>query len=62
MYKPYILDIKNNFNNYSNFDFIVKRNELLNKCIFFKKHMLTPSISVSEDDSSSVDIFTLTPL
>ena len=41
-------------------------NEILNKCIFFKKHMLTPSISVSEineiDDSSSVDIFTITPL
>ena len=38
----------------------------LNKCIFFKKHMLTPSISVSEinemDDSSSVDVFTITPL
>ena len=33
---------------------------------FFKKHMLTPSISVSEinemDDSSSVDVFTLTRL
>ena len=29
---------------------------------FFKKYMLTPSVSVSEiDDSSSVDIFTITP-
>ena len=32
-------------------------NEILNKCIFLKKHMLTPSISVSEDD-----VFTITPL
>lgn len=31
----------------------------MNEMYFFKKHMLTPSISVSEmDDSSSVDIFT----
>lgn len=40
MYKPYILDIKNNFNNYSNFDFIVKRNELLNKISEIKNFYL----------------------
>lgn len=40
IYKPYILDIKNNFNNYSNFDFIVKRNELLNKISEIKNFYL----------------------
>ena len=40
MYKPYILDIKNNFNNYSNFDFIVKRNELLSKISEIKNFYL----------------------
>lgn len=40
MYKSYILDIKNNFNNYSNFDFIVKRNELLNKISEIKNFYL----------------------
>lgn len=35
----------------------MKLNEIKLNVFFLKKHMLTPSISVSEDD-----IFTITPL
>lgn len=40
VYKSYILDIKNNFNNYNNFDFIVKRNEFLKKISEIKNFYL----------------------
>lgn len=43
IYRPYILDIKNNFSNYSNFDLIVKRNDILKKISEIKNFYLDAS-------------------